>query len=123
MCSVFAIDCFIANEGAAFLQPIVSDRAEAFGALAAEVVSGVGDVEVSISGEGDVTGFSCFSEGSDRKGAGLVGLWAFVLVPFDFLCPVVVVSEVPSCDWFVVEEFDFNCVGRITSPEGRFLCR
>lgn len=121
MSHILAIYDLGAYIGAALLQPIVSDCSEAFGALTAEVSSGEGDVGPSVSGEGDMTELAIFFEGGDGELTHLVDFWTLVFVSFDFLGPVVEVGEVPSGDGVVVENFNSDCVSRITSPRGWFL--
>lgn len=102
------------------LQPVVVDGSKTLGTLAAELVSGEGDVGPPIVGEGDFAGNSLLFEGGERQNTHLIGL-SLMFVPFGLLAPVVVIGEVPLDGWLVVEHLHFDDVARVASPHGRGL--
>lgn len=66
---------------AVFLQPIVFDGSEGFGALAAEIMSGELDVGPPVSCESDVADLSALVEGGEGKEAHLI-LLSLMLITF-----------------------------------------
>ena len=105
------------------LKPIVSDAAKTFGTFAAEVVlSWVSQIDPSISRHYDIAGNTSCAESGIGKEANFILLGCLVLVPLNFLIPVVVISEGPVDNWMVILHFDFDSVSWVSSPRGRSLC-
>ena len=85
------------------LKSIVSDAAKTFGTFAAEVVlSWVSQIDPSISSHYDIAGNTSCAESGIGKEANFILLGCLVLVPLNFLIPVVVISEGPVDNWMVI---------------------
>jgi hypothetical protein len=117
-----SIDSFNANILATFLEPVVSHRSETVATLAAKFLRWELNVEPSICSKDNIARDTSLVEGSIvGKQTHLVVLAFLVLVPLDFLVPVIEVCEGPVSCRAVVNHVDLNSVARAVAPVRRSL--